>query len=508
MNVLKKLSENVIDSVWEDLIFDRCTDLPTLMEVQNIDEKWLPHLRAILGFTSNLSFDATTEELRRILALAVPYWNEKPTELGVVKNAIRMITGNRFRVANWFDFRMQIDKTVITEELEDFDPYVVGFPSNKFTGDDADLTSTSDFVLNDYVGTFTSTSEFGWLIIENSGTNNDGIYEIKELVVGTKEGVIKGSWPTSPESSLDWKLLGYASEYTTEVRLVDEGVGTLPFKSLAVAFTVGARAYGVTSDAYGIITAVGSSSLSLRSINGRFEHDEILMDTLGGEAVVDRGLQDVLNRTLLDFLMGGRTVKPFSERIDIVYINFLEQFLTPGDLDQWDTTGTVTVPAPGGAAELLASATIFTNNVNQQWWTDQVTAWKFTATGATTVINLVFMGTDSSNYYYVKMDYANKQVSLWKLVAATPTQLGSTINLSYLKVDVSDVVRVDALDAGGSGTLIRVKVNGDLKLDELDGAGAFDAGFVGAVAAVGPFSLHLVEVNVIPTEIQRVGPLP
>lgn len=507
-----------VDYVWEDLIYDQCTKLPTLMDVDLIDARWLPYLKPLLGFTDDLSFAATTEELRRILNRAVPYWNEKPTELGVIKNAIRMVTGNRFRIANWFDFRMQEDKTCITEELGDFDPYAIGFLSLKLSGTEGVLGelgllyfSLGDLTKDGAAYNFVNPHDFRWLSIDSDPAEptNEGIYEIDYVIADTKTGYLKADNPFAVAHAglVEYRIWGHMEEYISEVRLVDNGLGTLHLKNVTSAFGVSEKVVGTTSGASAFITAISGDSLTLRSIFGRFEANEPVTDTGGGAGTV-KDMADVLNRELIDFLMGGRTVKPFSERIDIVYINFLDQFHVPGDLDQWEVNDpdVVSILTPAGPCRLLQAGRIQSIDTAQIYWGDQVTAWKITPLDDTTIVYLTFMGTDANNSYYVIMNYSAKTVELWKVVAGTPTQLGSTVSLSYLKVDVQDVVRVDAL-AEGSDTRIRVKVNGETEIDVADSPASYTAGRVGAYAVTDRVDIQLVEVNVLPSEIQRVGPV-
>jgi hypothetical protein len=428
-----------------------------------------------------------------------------------------MVTGNRFRVANWFDFRMQEDKTCITEELEDFDPYVIGFLSLKLFGTAGEVGSfgTNDFNLHDLTKdgqsyTFVNPSDFKWLSIDSDPVwpVNEGIYEIDYVTPETTTGAVKGAgFPVAHAGAVEYRIWGYMEEYISEVRLVDEGTGVLDVRNVVTPFSVTETAIGADSGATGVITAVTDDSLSLRSIFGRFEDNELVTDTGGGEAVV-KGMSGVLNRDLLDFLMGGRTVRPFSERIDIVYINFLEQFHTPGDFDQWEVNDpdVVSIIEPAGPCRLLQAGRIQSDDSEQAFWGDQITAWKITPVDDTTIVHLTFMGADANNSYYVLMDYGAKTVELWKVVASTPTQIGSTVPLPYLKVGIQDVVRVDAL-AEGSDTRIRVKVNGELEIDEADSPASFTAGRVGAFALTNRVDVQLVETNVLPTEIQRIGPI-
>lgn len=509
MGKLERLTQ-IIDYTWEDLIYDPCSLLPNLMDVDLIAAKWLPYLKPILGFTDDLSFDASTDELRKILGLAIPYWNEKPTELGVIKNAIRMVTGNRFRIANWFDFRSQEDKTCVTEELEDFDPYAIGFLSEKYSGASGQLgeAGINFFNLSDLPRTFSNQHDFRWLSIDDDPAYpaNEGIYEIDYVVPDTKTGYIKDVFDTAHAGAVEYRIWGHMEEYVSEVRLVDQGVGDVYTRDETNPFGVGETAWGEESGAYGIITAVGDDQISLRSVYGRFEINEDVKDTGGGEAVVS-STSGFLNRDLLDFLMGGRTVKPFSERIDIVYINFLDQFRVVGDLDQWlvNDPDKVSVLDPAGPCRIVQGGRIQSLDPYQIWWGDQITAWKIIPVDADTAVRLTFMGDDASNNYNVLMDYDSKIVELWKIVTGTPTQIGSTVSLPYLKQGVQDVVRVDAL-AEGTGVRLRVKVNGETEIDQLDDPYAFDSGRVGVYASTSDIDIELVEVNVIPTEIQRVGP--
>lgn len=513
MGKLEQISKQ-LDQAWEDLIYDRCTLLPTLMDVDLIDARWLPYLKPLLGFTDDISFAATTEELRRILNRAVPYWNEKPTELGVISNAVRMVTGNRFRVANWFDFRMQIDQTCITEEMENFDPYAVGFYSKIFLGtlggglisvyDPAKLT----FVVVEYPTNFTK-REYNFLVIDKDTTDplNEGVYRI-DVPAGNVEVFTTTPFHSTHSNPVSYRLLAFSEEYVSEVRVVDEGIGVLYLKNITSPFGIGEKVVGVESGATAWITAVGTSSVDVRSIVGRFDPNEAVTDTGGGAASV-KSLDGVLNRELLAFLMGGRTVRPFSERIDVVYINFLDEFRTPGDLDQWEVNdiALMSIVAPAGPCRVLEGGYMTSVDPTAAYWWDQVTAWKITPVTATTSVDLRFMVQDIDNQYHVAVDYNIKAVSLYKVVAGTPTQIGSSAILPYLKAGVQDVIRVDALQEG-TGLRVRVRVNGELELDEIDDPFAFNQGQVGIAAVVSDVDWQLVEVNVLPTEVERVGPNP
>lgn len=503
----------IFERAWEDVIYDRCSELPSIMDVDEIDAKWIKYLKPILGFTDDISLPADTTELRRILRQAAGFWSKKPTEEAAVLFAIRMVTGNRFRAANFFDFRSQIDHTVITEELEDFDPFMISFPTNKLEGVQGNAGVSGNFDLEDLPleGGFEASAQFGYLLIKSSTKTptNIGIYEIDYLDIGAETGKIVGAFPGGAEGWVDWEIIGYAGEYITEVRLVDRAVGTLRYKDLAGAFATDELIIGQDSKAYGTITAIDTTSkiLSLNKVTGRFLDNEQILGDASGDALVDGELDGVLNRNLLRILMD--LVRPFGERLDVVYINFIDQFLTPGDLDQWTTTGTAEVPSPGGYVKITASGRIDVFDDQSPDWGDQVVAWKFFVDDADTdaIAEFRFFVVDEFNFYYVLVDYNAMDVELWKKVAGSPTQIGSSVSLPILKAGVSEVLRVDAL-AEGSDTRIRVKIAGDTRIDEKDTPAAFTEGGVAAVANTKDLYVELVEVNVLPTEIDRVGPNP
>lgn len=518
---LQLLTQKGFDRVWEDLIFDPCTDVVTLMEVQNIDARWLPFMKGLLAFTRDLSFDATTEELRRVLSLAAKFWNDKPSE-EAIDDAIQMVTGARFRIAGYFDFRMQVDQTVITEELEDFDPNVIDFPTQKLIGSNGEPTTATTFTINDLPtsvfqgGVFSGDKDVAFLVITNDPTDasNIGIYPVDSTTKGGTTLTLAGVGVPNGHGTagVSWELYGFMDEYLTEVRLVDDGRGKLKYDQQTVAWTAGETVTGGTSGATGIIVVdenVGTSGeLDLRTINGRFQDNEALTGSVGGAATAKGKLTEVVNRDLLDFLFN--LARPFGERIDIVYINFLDQFTKPLDVDQWAITptfGSVTVPSPGGVANFAAGARIIDEDAESENWGDQTVAWKIVADTSSSIIELMFFVTDASNHYFVRIDYSADTLELFRKVAAVDTQLGSTVSVPVIKEGVQDVIRVDAL-AEGSDTRIRVKLNGETKIDVADSPASFTKGKVGAFASASTFSLKLVEVNVLPTEIQRVGPTP
>lgn len=520
MGLLKKLCD-IFDQAWEDFIYDPCSKLLTLFDLNEVESRWLPLLKPLFGFTDDMSFKASLDELRKILTLAIPYWNAKPSELGVIDYAIRMVSGNRYKIRDYFDLHMVEGETCLCEELEDFDPNCIDFPCSIYMGSDAHYgtflgvpVATRINFVDLPTSSFISEDDFAWVqIVDTLHPANNGNYKIQKCLIGTKTVILKSHLALPPHGDgMKWKLLGWMDDFITEVRLVDEGLGTLDYDNQTSDFTVGDVINGATSHAKALITADSdlgiTGTLTLAEIKGRFLDNETITGFLTGSATVKGSLKGVLNRELLAFLMGNsnNTVRPFSERIDVIYIDFLDEFITPYDLDQWVITGNVTLPSPGGYALFAAGGRLRDVMTHHDHWKDQCTAWKLIPLAADNVIQLTFMGASAVNHYFVQLDNLTKTIRLYKKVAAVDTML-ATAACPMLLENIQACVRVDALKEG-TGTRIRVKYNGELMLDFLDDPAAFSSGGVGAYASTGAFQLSLVEVNCLPCEIDRIGPNP
>ena len=530
--LLSQLCE-AFDQVWNECTFDRTTELPDLFDPYRIPSRWLPWLKAQVGFTRDLNFDPTEDELRRVIAGGVELWNDKPAE-EAIRDAIRLTTGNRFIVRDYFDLRFEVDKARLVEELEDFDPNVLLFSPNAYQAVNELRTCDASpfypcratfYIYDADLPVFTDPKQYTHLIVTDDHpiVNLRGLYEIDQLTVGGKTGLIKGpiGFPVQTAQTGPAKLLNVPGDYTTEIRLVDPGIASLKYRAKTAAFTVGQRVHGQNSGASGEIYAdtpisASAGSLELTHVLGRFELNEPLFDPLGGAATADSKLEDVthqgeafrvLNRDLLDFLV--RQVRVFSERYDVIFVDFIDQFLNPGDLELWDVSDPtdVTVPQPGGELTIAAGAWAFPRTVAGAEWRDQVSCWKVNGE-AGAVARLWFMAADTSNGYEVKVDFSASTVELWRVVGGVGAQLGSTVTLPTVILPELDlVVRVDAL-AEGSDTRIRVKVEGDLQIDLADSPASFTKGMLGVSAETAEVRCKLVEVNTLPTEIQRIGPTP
>lgn len=452
--LLQPIMEEGIDDVWLERIFNRLTELQaTIYDPAAIDPRWLPWLKAMVGFGRDLEFQATEHELRKILLNASLYWDEKPTELGI-RRAIRLVTGNHFRIRDWFDLRFMVDEATVAEQLQDFDCDALGFDIDLLQGTRARSSVSGStgypwdhivvFATEDYqLLPFQSEDQYQWLLIKSSPLYplNEGVHRIEKCVVGERYLILRDPLPSrTAYNYMTWTLAGGMAEFTTEVRLVDE---------------------------------------------------------LTGDGAV--------NRALVRFLV--EQVRQHGERIDLVYTAFLDEFVAPGELDQWTVSGSVTVPDPGGEMVIAAGAKVHSNVGTELAWYDQSPVFRLSA-AANAVVFLKFWRVDDDNCYWVRLDINAHTVQLWRRIAGASSQLGSTITMPYvIAAGVPACIRVDALTET-PGVRLRVKVNGETQIDVYGAPPTVVRGGVGVDSFGAATSLNLVEVMTVPVTVERVGPNP
>lgn len=452
-----------LNDTWEQKVFDRCSVLPEMFDPEKIPDQWLPWLKSIVGFTRDMSFQATEDELRKIIGNASQYWQHKTAEQALIF-AIRMITGNRFKIRNYFDFRMMASNApnlteaiFVSELLEDFDPDVIDFPSVSPSGSDirwfgpigADVFPPSHtFFIQDLPidtvfpsGNFVSEDQFIFLEITSFPTDptKEGLYRIDHLIPGTNQGVAVyyGQGGDGVTGTGSWRLWGANSDFLTEVRIVDEPTG----------------------------------------------YSEI-------------------NRVLLQYLIDQ--IRPSSERVDLVYISFLDQFLIPDNLAQWDLTGSPSLPSPGGFVLLPAGDAMIPAKVFSFSWNKRSTLFKISLETGLTTLRLHGLYVDSNNSYIAQLSSSGQFLSLIKRLAGVDTLLANVVIPEMLPL-FEDSVRFD-LEYVNGGVFIRLKFNGDEILTYTDTTSPFLIGSLKIECVGGSAKIYHVEVLPLPLNIDRVGP--
>jgi len=96
----------------------------------------LQFLKWIVGWTDERALKAITDrldeaDLRKLITLSVAFWQQRSTEIGLV-NAIRLLTGRRALILNWFYYRTIVGETIIGEEQLGYDMWIIGGVVTRF----------------------------------------------------------------------------------------------------------------------------------------------------------------------------------------------------------------------------------------------------------------------------------------------------------------------------------------------------------------------------------------
>jgi hypothetical protein len=116
---------------WERTIA-RIQALPELADVTRVEADFLRYLKNIVGWTDVGVYKRITDAidddaLRRLIAVSGALWRERGTESAML-NVLQLLTVQRCRIWNWFDFRWVLGETGLSEEREGVDPWVVMAP--------------------------------------------------------------------------------------------------------------------------------------------------------------------------------------------------------------------------------------------------------------------------------------------------------------------------------------------------------------------------------------------
>jgi hypothetical protein len=115
--------------VWEGTL-RTALDLPTIWSVEGMPDDALTLQQTIVGWTDRLR--GVTDRLsplalRRVVASSVKFWQERGAEDSTV-DALRLFTGARARILNWFDFRWILGETHFGIENDGSDPWLLSSP--------------------------------------------------------------------------------------------------------------------------------------------------------------------------------------------------------------------------------------------------------------------------------------------------------------------------------------------------------------------------------------------
>jgi len=105
-------------------------NLTSLWSISDIDNEYLKYLKWIVGWTSEL--DSITNgldnlTLRRLISASIPFWKKRGVE-DAIKDVLQLATGSRLRIWNWFDFKFIVEETVLSEDNQGRDPWMLSLP--------------------------------------------------------------------------------------------------------------------------------------------------------------------------------------------------------------------------------------------------------------------------------------------------------------------------------------------------------------------------------------------
>ncbi len=112
----------------------RIQDIKKLWSVSDCPDEQLQFLKNIVGWTQALN--AITKNLdyatlRKLISLSVAMWKDRSSETAIY-NALNLLVPGRARIWNWFDLRWILDETVLGEEHQGRDSYLVSMPDDAY----------------------------------------------------------------------------------------------------------------------------------------------------------------------------------------------------------------------------------------------------------------------------------------------------------------------------------------------------------------------------------------
>ncbi len=524
----RKLLERLLlgcQEIWIE-VHRKVGTLDTIFEPENIALEYLDSLRKLVGFTDeylDVLSHATETELRRIIARATIFWFNRYLDPGII-TAVRLVTGNRFKIRDWFDFRYISGETLITEDLENNDPMLLSrvtldtfqTATNGITRYNGVNTFLSDSLLPDqaHVGAYI-------VIFDDSGSpSNNGFYKIIGYDLPGKYFFTATAFPRGI-ADMSWFLAFENNEYLTEVRVVDEfsALDGAVNSSAPTHFSSASTTFG--DDDVGeylriLLSSNGyAGSYLINTIVDANTVELVAADFTVTETNIKFGYgNDSVNRNLLEGLIEIQRAN--SERVNVVYVDFMDLFQTTGDMGQWENIGgdAYTASVANGYLSVVSSGALVggveTSRPNSADWADY--EWKSKiALKSIGYFRLPFYITDNDNYYFLKIGYSGfgtGTIRLYKRVATVETAMGPAVALPSLNLDTYWTYTIEVIWNVGSATNnITVSVDNSIKITRSENT--FTAGNIGYI------SEKICEANISETEmwqypltIDRVGPNP
>lgn len=165
-----------------------------------------------------------------------------------------------------------------------------------------------------------------------------------------------------------------------------------------------------------------SSGTLLVPLSGFIEFQEELLDEFQTDIrIVDEG---DLNKTLILRILN--LMRPVSERINVVFIRFFDDFID--GIGQFETLAGNAAVNTSQQMELQPSSFVRTDVLGDSEFRDIIVQTKLNDTDVLGgEFSVVFFIQDATNFYEYRINTATQIVSLFKVVAGVPTQIGADI---------------------------------------------------------------------------------
>ncbi len=566
-------------AIWS-VINQGILSLLDLWNVVKIKDEHVYLLQEITGWTETLAAipDALEPETRRrLIAASVDFWKARGPE-DTIENIIRLATGARARVLNYFDFRWVVGETHFGEEHDGNDPWLIANSPldnapiqfgalTRYTGDEETLQNEeiemdetdvllvftickghrpvslifpSPFSTLSYDGTALNalgsveasdyliqawwlqgqagkTADLEWQFVADAAPPDSAwtVFAQKVLAVSnilTSEGKINSTGTTVNEAMISNDRMRFlsaclAQSAITVVSPLDALIASASVNSMHTRMGGRAGAENVTGLDFSQASSgvIGMLSVGLLGAPSGF--------VSGGEQeyhvrVVDDGTLDrVLVRNLV------KVTRPINERVDILYIAFLDLFTTDGDKSQWEDEsgvsvvedGVMTLPADDAEESTYVSVD------GSLTWSEYSVTWRVSGD---TSFDLVFYRASETDQYFVRIITAATSSSgrgtleLWVRNASVDTLLvDESLPEGFLFADeVFHAVRVEIVRTGATNA-IKVIVDSEIIMTDTDAT--HTAGSIGIrrqdSESGGIMTLDEAELFFLPASVDFVG---
>jgi len=312
----------------------------------------LQFLKDHVGFTvelNNITNGLATNDLRKLISLAVALWNQKGTEQGY-ENIVRLFTGKSIRIFNYFDFRLIVGEKAFGEEQLGEDAWLISLPG---------FDATSD-ASNNVVDLLTFESNFK----DRSNTRNDGTVHgvssffntpasgfpaLSDKYLNLNEGVV-----TQPNSV----AYDFSADFTIElfIRTSISQAGKFLFfkkdgagKGIEIVFDSTANQVSFDLDD-GAINISGSITPAANLDDGTVRHIALVIDRANGARLYINGTEStglIALGALSDLTNSAQIIVGGDGVVSNNYLGDLDNFRISLN-DVYDvTTGTLTPPLSG-----------------------------------------------------------------------------------------------------------------------------------------------------------------